>query len=195
MMSTRAMLRPLYERLSLWLYRRLEYIKWLEEEKTLRALTDQIASYGPGLSLKGPIRLSGAEFLTIGANVHIGENAFIRAEGGLWIGDNTRISRNLVLYTISHRYDGQRLPYDEGWTKKPVTIGKNVWIGMNVTIAPGTTIGDGAVVGMGTTVSGTVPPLSIIGSEKWRQIGQRDADHYRVLEEAGSYGDPDGHAK
>ena len=188
-------LRPWYEGCSRWLYYRLAYIEWCEQDKQLRSLIAQIKSCGAGLSLKGPLRLSGADQLEIGENVHIGENAFIRADAGLTIGDNTRISRNLVLYTVSHRYEGARLPYDELWIRKPVKIGRNVWIGMNVSIAPGTTIGDGAIVGMGTTVSGDVPPLSIIGSEKWRLIGQRDPDHYRRLDEAGIYGDPDGHAR
>ena len=69
-------------------------------------------------------------------NVHIGENAFIRAEGGLFIGENTHVSRNLMLYTVNHNYKGKNVPYDETVIKKPVHIEKNVWIGMNVNILP-----------------------------------------------------------
>ena len=130
--------------------------------------------------------------MEVGNNVHFGDNAFIRAEGGLTIGDNTHISRNLVLYTINHQAEGARIPYDEQLVAKPVTIGRNVWIGMNVCIAPGTTIGDGAIVGIGTVVFGDVPPLSIIGSPPWSIIGQRDEARYKRLDREQAYGGPDG---
>ena len=103
------------------------------------------------------------------------------------IGDNTHISRNLVLYTCNHQYAGERLPYDEQVVLKPVEIGRNVWIGMNVCIAPGARIGDGAIVGMGAVVSGVVEPMAIVASQPLRQIGQRDAEHYKQLDGLGAY--------
>lgn len=132
--------------------------------------------------------VSKPEFLKIGENVHINDNCYIKSEGGVTIGDNTHISRNLLLYTVNHDFNGAALPYDEKMITKSVTIGKNVWIGMNVCIAPGTTIGDGAVIGMGTVVSGNVPPLSIIGMQKWRSIGNRNLEHYSLLENNKRYG-------
>lgn len=140
----------------------------------------------------GAARITGIENCVFGSNVHIGNNAFIRAEGGLRIGDNTHISRNLLLYTINHRYNGRRLPYDEEIVHRPVEIGRNVWIGMNVCITPGTKIGEGAIIGMGCVVSGEVPPLAIVGSEKWRILARRDEAEYRELEMAGEYGGADG---
>ncbi|MCK4982504.1 MAG: hypothetical protein KAS17_06250, partial [Victivallaceae bacterium] len=84
------------------------------------------------------------------------------------------------------------LPYDEKMIKKPVSIGRNVWIGMNVCIAPGTEIGDGCIIGMGAVVSGKVPPLSIIGNQKWRIFAERDIEHYKKLDEQKSYGAKNG---
>jgi len=136
--------------------------------------------------------ISGADYIEIGKNVHINSNCYIRGEGGIEIGDNTHISRNLTMYSINHDYKGNALPYDNRMVKKKVVIGKNVWIGMNVCIVPGTSIGDGCIIGMGTTVSGTVPPLSIIGSPKFVILGQRDKDHYDHLEKLEMYGAADG---
>jgi maltose O-acetyltransferase len=155
-------------------------------------LRQRFGACGDGVRLNGPTFVSNPEQMRVGANVHIGANAFIRAGGGLTIGDNTHISRNLVLYTVNHDYTGNVLPYDELLVPKPVTIGRNVWIGMNVCIAPGTVIGDGAIVGMGTTVSGDVPELAIVGSGAWRQLGHRDVRHYRELDAARAYGGADG---
>ncbi len=148
---------------------------------------------GRGVRLDRGARITGVDRIDVGDNVHIGEGAFIRAEGGLTIGSNTHISRNFLLYTMNHDIAGTRLPYDDRQVRKPVTIGRNVWIGMNVCIAPGAQIGDGAVIGMGTVVAGTVPPMAIVASQPWRQIGSRDEEHYRRLDEAGEYGGLGGH--
>ncbi len=138
------------------------------------------------------IFISDPSKLQLGENVHIGNNAYIKSEGGLKIGDNTHISRNLVLYTVNHKYDSDVLPYNDQLIKKEVVIGKNVWIGMNVCITPGTVIGDGCIIGMGTVVSGKVPPLTIIGSEKWRTLGKRDSENYNTNESRKRYGKENG---
>ena len=188
----RDLLRPPYYRMSRWLFYRLQFVRDREAQRDIENLLSKLKACGSRPSLDPPIRLFAPECVSLGSNVHIGENAFIRGEGGLYIGDNTRISRNLVLYTMNHRYQGDRLPYDDGRVMKPVYIGKNVWIGMNVCIAPGTRIGDGVIVGMGTTVSGEIPELSIIGSPPWRLLGRRNPEHYARLENEGSYADPYG---
>lgn len=163
-----------------------------EMNREIQYRISRLKSCGKGVVIRGPIHFTGEKSTEIGNNVHIGSNAFIRADGGLSIGDNTVISRNLLLYTTNHRYDGERLPYDKEYVAKPVRIGRNVWIGMNVCIAPGTIIGDGAIVGMGTTVAGEVPPLAIIASQKWRIIGERDSAHYNRLDQNRQYSDPFG---
>lgn len=140
------------------------------------------------LYLNGLIKITDKNNIKIGKNVHIGDNAFLRTEGGLTIGDNTHISRNLTVYTANHDYNGSRLPYDDNFTYKSVVIGKNVWIGMNVNILPGVTIGDGAIVGMGCTVWRDISPLEIVGQDGLKVIKERDLNHYNKLEESGMYG-------
>lgn len=183
-----------------WVRDRLidKFYQWLllAEQRSIavqnQTWISQLKSYGTGLKVRGFVQISGAAAVEIGHNVHIGENAFIRGGGGLTIGDNTHISRNLVLYTINHCYEGDRLPYDDTTVKKPVEIGRNVWIGMNVCIAPGAKIGDGAIIGMGAVISGIVPPLSIVGNQKFRILGCRNPQHYHSLEAAKAYGGVNG---
>ena len=148
---------------------------------------------GKRTRIYGRFRVTGARNIYIGHNVHINDNAFIRAEGGLHIDDNVHISRNLVLYTMNHNYQGSVLPYDESKILKPVRIKRNVWIGMNVVIIPGITIGEGAIIGMGTVVSRDVPPLSIIGSPPVRELKIRNEEHYHQLEQNRKYGGMGGH--
>jgi acetyltransferase-like isoleucine patch superfamily enzyme len=167
---------------------------WQREVELLhsRQLLSRMGACGIGCDLKGRCYITGSARMQLGNNVHIGDNAFIRAEGGLKIGDNTHISRNLVLYTFNHRWEGKRIPYDDQLVYKPVLIGRNVWIGMNVCISPGSVIGDGAIIGIGCVVSGEVPSLTVVGNQKWRIIGQRDEALYRKLDEANAYGAHDG---
>lgn len=150
-------------------------------------LKRKFGSCGQGVRIYGRFRVTAPHHLYIGDNVHINDNAFIRAEGGLKIGDHTHISRNLVVYTMNHQYQGSRLPYDEQKVYKPVDIGKNVWIGMNVSIVPGITIGDGAIIGMGTVVSQDVPPLAIVGNPPQRILKHRIRDHYEALNRSGAH--------
>lgn len=147
---------------------------------------------GRGVRFNGRIVVSEPSAVILEDNVHIGDNAFIKSEGGLRVGANTHISRNLTLYTVNHEFEGDRLPYDSTFVSKPVSIGRNAWIGMDVKIAPGTTIGDGAIVALGATVSGDVPPCAIVGAPGWRVLGHRDERHYDRLEREGRYGGVNG---
>lgn len=186
--SIKAIFRKLKRKIALSLMNEMEQIKSTGYAKGYQVYTG-FKSIGKGSYFWGKQHfISGKEFCEIGNNVHINDNAYIRAEGGLIIGDNTHISRNLLIYTINHDYNGECLPYDNKMIKKPVVIGKNVWIGMNVCITPGTSIGEGCIVGMGSVVSGNIPPLSIISSPKAVEVKKRDETHYTYLENAKRYG-------
>lgn len=167
------------------------HVRWLTSTYTeleMRRLQSSFKACGAGLRINGRSIITGASEIVIQENVHIGTNAYIRGEGGVEIGANTHISRNLVIYSTNHNYGGACLPYDDTVQHKSVVIGRNVWIGMNVCIAPGTTIGEGAIIGMGCTVFGTIPSLAIVGSAPWQVIGHRDAKHYDRLEATACYG-------
>ena len=167
-------------------------LDWLAAEHERQILHSRLGHVGIGGTIGLGLRITSPEKAWLGDNVHIGSNGWIRAEGGLRIGDNTHISRNVVIYTVNHNYNGKRLPYDDNQIEKPVTIGNNVWIGMNVTIAPGTTIGEGAIIALGANVSGTISPCQIVASQALRVIGHRDLEHYELLKAAQAFGGADG---
>jgi acetyltransferase-like isoleucine patch superfamily enzyme len=149
---------------------------------------------GKGCKFGSNVILSGLNNIRIGNNVHIGTGSFIRAEGGLEIKDNTIISRNAVLYTTSHNYEGTLLPFDNTFTKRKVIIEENVWIGMNVTIAPGTIIGEGSIIALGSRIFGKIPKLSIIGDNGWKIIKQRNEKHYEQLKKNKNFACEDGYS-
>ena len=145
----------------------------------------KFGSCGDNVVLHGKLTVHCPSLLNVSGNVHINTNAFLRCEGGLSIGENTHISRNLTVYTANHNYKGDKLPYDHTLIKKAVSIGENVWIGMNVCILPGVTIGEGAIIGMGAVVSSDVEPLAIVGGNPARIIKYRDREHYLQLKQSG----------
>lgn len=145
-------------------------------------------TFGVNSYLNGISFFSGFNEIEIGNNVHIGNNGFIRGEGGLIIKDNTHISRNILIYTYSHEYEGSLLPYDNLSRNRPVFIGKNVWIGMNVVILPGTYIEDGVIIGAGSVVNGRVPKGSIYGAAIASEIKKRDMERYNKLDANSMYG-------
>lgn len=122
--------------------------------------------------------IMGLNEVKIGNNTRIGKGAWIKAEGGLIIGNNVRISRNLTCYTCNHDYSGKELPYDENLIYRPVRIEDNVWIGMNVTILPGAHIEEGAIIGAGSVIRKKVERCSIVGASLAETIGSRDLSHY-----------------
>ena len=136
---------------------------------------NRIKNRGVGCVIYGRVYIQNPDNLILGDYVHIGSGGFFHALGGIKIGDNTYISRNLLIYSENHNMNSSSfIPYDNSYIYKPVTIGNSVWIGMNVTITPGVTIGDGAIIGMGTTVSEDVPAGAIVVGAKQRIVKYRD---------------------
>lgn len=143
---------------------------------------------GKNVCFNGTVTIVSPQNMIIYNNVHIGNNSFISAVGGVEIGENTHISRNLVIQSSSHNYLGTCIPYDDSHILKQVKIDRNVWIGTNVVIIPGVTIGEGAIVGAGTVVTKSIPPLSIVGNQPTRIIKYRNSKHYTELNSQGSFG-------
>ncbi len=143
---------------------------------------NRIKNRGVGCIIYGRIYIQNPDKLVLGNYVRIGSGAFLHSLGGIKIGDNTQISRNLLIYSENHNMNSSEfIPYDNEYIYKPVVIGNSVWIGMNVTITPGVTIGDGAIIGMGTTVSEDVPAGAIVVGAKQRIVRYRDMDRFSEL--------------
>lgn len=164
-----------YLKLNQWLKKRA---KRYDLELIRKNLKDQGGEIGENFQLGNDVVISGFDRLKIGNNVSLGTGGFIRADGGLTIGNSVVISRNVVIYTTSHNYEGNKLPFDNTNIHSSVTIEDNVWIGMNVTISPGTVIREGAIIGLGTTVWGEIQKGEIVGSVKPKVIKVRNKEHY-----------------
>ncbi len=122
-----------------------------------------IKDKGLDLRIHGAGRFTHPERIKIGDYCRIGNNAYFHSSGGIEIGDNVQISRNVTIYTANHNFKSTtHLPYDNTEIHGKVTIGNNVWIAMNVCILPDVTIGDNSIIGMGAIITKNIPANSIV---------------------------------
>lgn len=147
----------------------------------------RVKNVGKDLRVHGFCHIVQPHNLEIGSYVRIGAGGHINCLGGVEIGDNVQISRNVVIYSANHDYQGDAIPYDDSYRLGKVKIGDSVWIGMGVKILPGVTIGEGAIIGMGTVVSKDVPPMAILVGGESRIVGIRDHAHYSEMVERRSF--------
>lgn len=119
-------------------------------------------THGPSLNRYYRVRIGNASMINDGCTLDV--------RGGLAIGDNVSVSREVTIVTASHGANDPAFSLEHG----PVVIEDHVWIGTRAMILPGVTIGRGSVVAAGAVVTRDVPPLSIVGGVPARAIGTRD---------------------
>ena len=97
-------------------------------------------------------------------------------DGGLRIGNKTRIASHTVIVAADHKFsDPDRPILEQGQICRGIDIGSDVWIGAGVRILDGVTIGDGAVLAAGCVVTKSVAALSIVAGVPARPVGVRGA--------------------
>ena len=100
--------------------------------------------------------------IELGAHVGFNYGCYVNGYGGLRIGDWANIGPGSMIHTANHHFDDLTRPFiTQGWEKRPVTIGEDVWVGMGAVILPGVTIGDHAVIGAGSVVTKDIEPYAI----------------------------------
>ena len=105
----------------------------------------------------------------------------IQGKGRVTFGDNFHSGANCRIITDNHNFEGERLPYDNTFIIKDVTIGNNVWLGYGVIVLGGVKIGDGAIIQAGSVVVKSIPSCAIAGGAPARVFKYRDKDHYNRL--------------
>ena len=144
----------------------------------------QIGKYGSRLLVNGPS--------SFGKNVIVGNYCNfngMRVLGGgkVVFGNYFHSGRECMIITQNHNYEGDKIPYDETYIVKDVTIGECVWFGNRVTVVGDLTIGEGSIIAAGAVVTKDVPPLSIVGGNPAKVIKYRDKEHYYKLKAEGLY--------
>lgn len=151
-----------------------KYIRIVITRAYSHYLSRKIINKGLDLRIHGRIDILDINELTVGDYCRIGRGCFLFCKGGIEIGNNVQLSRNIIIYSGNHNYKSDILPYDNSYLFGKVKIGNSVWIGMNVMILPGVQIGDGAIIGMGSIITKNIPEGSIVVGNN-RVVGKRSA--------------------
>lgn len=108
--------------------------------------------------------------IRLGDGVIIGVNVSIGAHSVVTLGDNVRISRDVIIETAGLDFSSHQTPYQH--TSRPIVIEEGVWIGARAVVLSGVTIGSHSVVAAGCVVTKDVPPYTIVGGVPARAIAQ-----------------------
>lgn len=176
----REYLRQFLMQIRFTLLRVIEETKIETEQKRSKELLTDLAFAGSESDLAENTIITIPKMAIVGQNVHIGPNGYFDTLGGLIIGDNVHIERNVTIIT-SERNFGGALPHDEKYQIKQIIIKENAWIGMHVILLPGVTVGEGAIIGPGSVISKDVPPMSIAGNPPLHLAGKRVEKKYSQL--------------
>lgn len=111
--------------------------------------------------------------IIIGNNCGIGAYSHISAINGIYIGNNVRTGKSILITDNAHGESKRELldisPRKRPLVSKgPVYIEDNVWIGEKASIMPAVRIGRGAIIAAGAVVTHDVPPYCIAGGNPAR---------------------------
>lgn len=108
------------------------------------------------------------ENILLGNGVVIGSGCSIGAHSRVTMGDNVRLSRDVIVETAGLDFSELTPPYRH--ISQPIVIEKGVWLGARAIVLAGVTIGEGSIVAAGSVVTVDVPTYSLVGGVPARVI-------------------------
>ena len=115
--------------------------------------------------------------IRIGNGCGIGANSHLSAVNGIFIGNNVRMGKEILITDNAHGASRREL-LDQSprlrplYSKGPVIIEDNVWIGEKASIMPGVKIGKGSIIAANSVVTHEVSPYCVVGGNPAKVIKQ-----------------------
>jgi chloramphenicol O-acetyltransferase type B len=120
-------------------------------------------------------------------NTHLGDNVnfngmVIIGGGKITIGNNFHSGSECLMISQNHNFDGgTKIPYDDKYVYKHITIEDQVWLGSRVIVLGGVSIAEGAIIQAGSVVVKDIPKYAIAGGHPCKVFKYRDIEHYEKL--------------
>ncbi len=125
------------------------------------------ANIGKGVKIYGKITTYGRlSNLKIGNGCTINNNVSLGVRGGIQIGNDVRISPNVIIISSGLNLNEKPRKHFEA----PIVIENNVWIAVGAIISAGVKIGENSVIGAGSVIVKDVPKNSFYGGIPGRLI-------------------------
>ena len=113
------------------------------------------------------------EGIVIGNETYIGPRCNLGAAAFLRIGEKCQIGAGVSFIAENHSFSADSSIFEQGVTRKGITVGNDCWIGNNVIILDGVNIGDGVVIGAGAVVTKDIPDNSVAVGNPARILKER----------------------
>lgn len=154
-------------------------IKLLIRYISTQIAKQQLQQYGNDLRVNLPCKFTNKTI--VGKNCNF-NGMHISGKGNVKIGNNFHSGKECIIMTSFHNYDeGTKIPYDETYISKDITIGDNVWLGHRVIILAGVSISEGAIIQAGSVVVSDIPYCAIAGGHPAKVFKYRNKEHYETL--------------
>ena len=127
-----------------------------------------IKNAGSGCSCHYSVEIKYPEKITIGDSTRIGPNSTLGGYGGIKIGSNVVVSKNVLIESAGLDFKNNKVPYKH--KAMPIVIEDEVWIGANAIILGGVTLGKGSIIGAGAVVSKSLPENTIVVQASTRKL-------------------------
>lgn len=121
-----------------------------------------------------------AHILTCGGDIRIGDNstvnplAMIYGQGGLNIGKGVRIATQTAILPSNHIFNDRDIYiFQQGLSKKGISIEDDVWIGAGVKILDGVTLKKGCIIGANSVVTKSTTEYGIYVGSPAKKIKER----------------------
>ena len=140
---------------------------------------------GVGLKVNGKSSVTRKTYL--GDNVSF-NGMKIGGGGKITIGNNFHSGPECLMISQNHNFDGgTKIPYDDTYVYKDITIEDQVWLGSRVIVLGGVTIGEGAIIQAGSVVVKDIPKYAIAGGHPCKVFKYRNIEHYEKLKAQGLF--------
>ena len=132
------------------------------------------AKFGKRTTIYPGVWIAPGRNLNVGDDVDFALDVIVTTGGGVSIGNRVLIGYRAQILSTNHVIpDNKGKIFGAGHSKKPVTIGDDVWIGANSIILPGVLIGEGAVIAAGSIVTKSVKSFSVVAGVPAKEIKSR----------------------